>query len=42
MKERVFKKKKFKVTKELIWKGIIIISSVLLIMMSFAPLLLIK
>lgn len=42
MKEKTFKKKKFKITKEFVWKIIIVISSILLISMSFAPLLLMQ
>ena len=32
------KKKKFKITKEVVWKGIMLVASVLLILTSLAPL----
>ncbi|MCX6732927.1 MAG: hypothetical protein NTV98_05300 [Candidatus Roizmanbacteria bacterium] len=36
--KHVEKKKKFKITKETVWKVIILVSSVLLILTSLAPL----
>jgi len=42
MQQKPFKKKKFRITKELVWKVIIVVSSILLITMSFAPLLLMR